>query len=76
MSNYSKAVDFAVKDGYTVGNPLKIVKGAEIDNEFNLIQTAIATKSDLASPTFTGTVTVNNLTINGTLTHTIDGGTY
>lgn len=76
MSNYSKAVDFAVKDGYTTGNPLKIVKGAELDNEFSLIQTAIATKSDLASPAFTGTVTANNLTVNGTFTATVDGGTY
>jgi hypothetical protein len=39
----------------TSGNPLKIVKGTEINTEFDNIQTAIATKADLASPTFTGT---------------------
>jgi hypothetical protein len=42
---------------------LKIVKGTEIDTEFNNIQTAIATKADLASPTFTGTPTLPSGTI-------------
>lgn len=55
MSNYVKATDFAVKDGLSTGNPLKVVKGTEIDTEFNNIATAISTKADLASPTFTGT---------------------
>lgn len=54
MSDYSKATNFASKDSLSTGNPLKIVKGTEIDTEFNSIATAIATKADLASPTFTG----------------------
>lgn len=54
MSNYVKSTDFASKDNLTSGDPLKIVKGTEIDTEFNNIATAIATKADLASPTFTG----------------------
>ena len=54
MSNYTKSTNFATKDNLTSGNPLKIVKGTEIDTEFNDIATAIATKADLASPTFTG----------------------
>jgi hypothetical protein len=37
------------------GDPLKIVKGTEINTEFNNISVAIATKADLTSPTFTGT---------------------
>ena len=38
---------------------------------------AVATKSDLASPTFTGTVTVDNITATGTVNlGTVDGGTY
>jgi hypothetical protein len=45
------------------GNALKIVKGTEIDTEFNNIATAIATKADLASPTFTGTPTLPTGTI-------------
>lgn len=57
MANYVKATDFAVKDGLLTGNPNKIIKGTEIDTEFNSIATAIQTKADLASPTFTGTPT-------------------
>lgn len=55
MSNYVKTTDFAAKDALTTGNPSKIVKGTEIDSELTAIQTAVATKADLASPTFTGT---------------------
>ena len=52
-------------------------KGAEFETEFDAISTAIATKADTASPTFTGTVTIPALTFTGTLsTGTIDGGTY
>ena len=54
MSDYTKATNFASKDSLSSGNPLKIVKGTEIDTEFNSIATAVATKADLASPTFTG----------------------
>jgi hypothetical protein len=55
MSNYTKSTDFASKDALASGNAGKIVKGTEIDAEFNNIATAVATKADLASPTFTGT---------------------
>jgi hypothetical protein len=55
VSNYTKSTNFATKDALSSGNPLKIVKGTEIDTEFNNIATAISTKADLASPTFTGT---------------------
>lgn len=63
MSNYTKSTNFATKDALSSGNPLKIVKGTEIDTEFNNIQTAIATKADSASPTFTGTVVIPTATI-------------
>jgi hypothetical protein len=63
MSNYTKATNFATKDALISGNPLKIVKGTEINTEFDNIQTAIATKADLASPTFTGTPTLPTGTI-------------
>ena len=46
MTNYTKATNFATKDALSSGNPLKIVKGTEIDTEFNNIATAIATKQD------------------------------
>ena len=63
MSNYTKSTNFATKDNLSSGNPLKIVKGTEIDTEFNNIATAVATKADLASPTFTGTPTLPTGTI-------------
>lgn len=55
MSDYTKSTNFASKDSLSIGNPLKIVKGTEIDTEFNNIATAVATKADIVSPTFTGT---------------------
>ena len=54
MSAYVKATNFATKDTLPTGDANKIVKGTEIDNEFNAIAGAISSKSDLASPTFTG----------------------
>lgn len=49
MSDYVKSTNFASKDNLTSGNPAKIVKGTEIDTEFNNIATAIATKQDYDS---------------------------
>jgi len=68
MSNYTKSTNFATKDTLTSGDPLKIVKGTEINTEFDAISTAIATKADIASPTFTGTVTIPTLSVSGTST--------
>lgn len=47
MSNYVKSTNFATKDTLPPGNPLKIVRGIEIDTEFNNISTAVATKIDI-----------------------------
>ena len=55
MTNYVKSTNFATKDNLASGDPLKIVKGTEINTEFDNIATAVATKADVASPTFTGT---------------------
>jgi len=68
MSNYTKATNFATKDTLPSGNPLKIVRGVEIDTEFNSIATAILSKSDSISPTFTGTATFVDLTAVGVAT--------
>jgi len=77
MANYTKTTNFAVKDTLASGNPAKIIKGSEINDEYDAIATAVATKSDTSSPTFTGTVTAPAVTVTGTLTAgTIDGGTY
>jgi len=69
MSDYTKSTNFATKDNLSSGNALKIVKGTEIDTEFNNIATAIATKADTTSPTFTGTTTIGTVAISaGTIT--------
>jgi len=57
MSSYTKSTDFASKDALLTGNPLKVVKGTEIDDEFNAIQTAINSKADTNSPALAGTPT-------------------
>lgn len=57
MSNYVKVTDFASKDDLETGNPVKLIKGSEINTEFNNIQTAVATKADLSSPAFSGNPT-------------------
>lgn len=72
MSNYVKSTDFASKDSLASGNAGKIVKGTEIDTEFNNIATAIVTKADLASPTFTGTPALPTGTTAVTQTSTDD----
>lgn len=54
MSNYTKATNFATKDTLPSGNTGKIVKGTEIDSEFNAIASAISSKLDAASPALTG----------------------
>lgn len=77
MSNYTKTTDFAAKDSLPSGDSGKIIRGSEFETEFDDIATAIATKANTASPTFTGTVTIPNLTFTGRLsTGEIDGGTY
>jgi hypothetical protein len=52
MSDYTKITDFTEKDSLAATDPLKIILGAEWDDEFDAIQTAVATKyeaADLAS---------------------------
>src|SRR6056300_127266 len=72
MTDYTKATNFATKDSLPSGNPAKIVKGTEIDTEFNNIATAVATKANRASPTFTGTLTAADMAVTGDLTVTGD----
>ena len=57
MTNYVKSTNFASKDSLASGNPLKIVKGTEIDIEFNNIAAAVATKLDSIDPALSGTPT-------------------
>lgn len=57
MANYTKSTDFASKDALLSGDPNKIVKGSELDDEFDNIQTAVNSKADANSATLTGTPT-------------------
>jgi len=57
MSNYTKSTNFATKDSLSAGNALKRVKGAEIDDEFNSLATAIATKANSNNTALTGAPT-------------------
>ena len=54
MSNYSKTTDFAAKDSLTTGDANKIVKGTEIDDEFDAIQVAVNTKANANNAALTG----------------------
>ena len=62
MSSYTKSTDFASKDALLTGNPLKVIKGTEINDEFNAIQTAVNSKADTNSPTLSGTPTAPTAT--------------
>lgn len=61
MSNYTKTTNFAAKDSLPSGNAAKIVKGAEIDTEFNNIATASATKANANNSALTGTTVFETL---------------
>lgn len=65
MTNYTKTTDFAAKDSLPSGDSGKIIRGSEFETEFDNIATAVNSKADSANPTFTGTVTIDGLTVNG-----------
>lgn len=54
MSNYSKTTDFASKDALLTGDPNKIVKGTEINDEFDSIQTSVNSKANVNNAALTG----------------------
>lgn len=58
MSDYTQVNDYSTKDALASGDPNKKILGADIDAELSAISTAIASKANSASPTFTGTVTI------------------
>ena len=57
MSNYTKSTNFAVKDGLSAGTPAKRVRGTEIDDEYNAIAVAVATKANTNNAALTGVPT-------------------
>lgn len=68
MSNYVKATNFAAKDSLLVTDPAKVIKGTEIDNEYNAISSAISSKADTNSPSLTGTPTAPTATVGSNTT--------
>jgi hypothetical protein len=73
MSNYTITTNFGAKDSLPSGNAGKVIKGSEFTTEFTNIQTAVATKANIVSPTFTGAVTFDAaVTVNSTATITGD----
>ena len=68
MAQYVKATNFASKDALLSGDPNKIVKGTEIDDEFSAIQTAVNSKADTLSPALTGTPTAPTATVGNNTT--------
>lgn len=76
MSNYTKLVNFAIKDTLNSGDAGKLIRGTEINTEFNNIATAIASKADSNAPALTGNATAVNLAVTGVFEAVVDGGTY
>jgi hypothetical protein len=54
MANYTKTTNFAAKDALASGDPAKVATGTSVDNEFNAIATAVATKEDSANKAVPG----------------------
>lgn len=54
MSDYSKSTNFTTKDTLPSGNSSKIVKGTELDTEFNNIASAISSKLNASNPNLLG----------------------
>ena len=64
MTDYTKTTDFTSKDSLPSGDSGKIIRGAEFGTEFDNIETAVNSKSNIDNPAFTGNITV---------TGTVDG---
>lgn len=76
MSNYTKLVNFAIKDSLNSGDSGKLIRGTEINTELTNVAIAIATKADTNAPALTGSATAQDLTVTGTFEAVVDGGTY
>lgn len=76
MSNYIQSTNFTAKDSLVPGDPNKIIRGSEFDTEFTALSAAISSKADFNNSTLTGDTTAVNLSVSGTFTGTVNGGTY
>lgn len=55
MADYTRVYNLTLKDSLPSGNSAKVIKGTELDVELNAVASAISSKADSNSPTFTGT---------------------
>ena len=72
MTDYTKTTDFTSKDSLPSGDSGKIIRGAEFGTEFDNIQTAVNSKSNIENPVFTGTITGNGSGITNVAAASID----
>src|SRR3990167_3609383 len=71
MSDYTKATNFTAKDSLASGDPSKLIKGSEIDDEYDAIAVAVATKQDETTVPHTYLTSVsgtNTIAATGTVT--------
>jgi len=71
MSDYNYTNVFQNKDSTNA-----VILGSEFHTEFDKIEVAVNSKANSASAVLTGTTNVEQLTVSGAVTMTIDGGTY
>lgn len=84
MANYTKLVNYIVKDALPSGNTAKIIRGTELDNEFSAISSAIASKLDssggsLLNGSLSGTTNIGgtlNVSANTTITGVLSAATF
>jgi hypothetical protein len=68
--SYNPTTNFGAKDALPAGDPDKVIKGSEFTTEFQAISNAFQGAVVSASPNFSGTTTVADLTVTGTATFT------
>ncbi len=75
-ADYVKTVNFEAKDSLPTGDPDKVAVGKEVDDEFDAIAVAIATKMDKSGGIFTGPITVSgSITVEGGSPLVLEGAT-
>lgn len=60
MSDYILTTNFGAKDDLTTGDPSKLVRGSEFQTEFEAVESAVASKANLAAPIFAGNITIDS----------------
>ena len=55
MADYTLAVSWSGKDALSDSDANKVISGDDFNTEFTTVQTAVNSKADIASETFTGT---------------------